>query len=106
MEWYVLIKQILDLGLLIVNVLFLKTSWTALLVAAAGNHVDVVKLLLEHKPNVNALDKDGCSALTIACKEGYHDIAVALINYGAYINTSVSYSNFVMSLKYFNMGKY
>lgn len=72
----------------------LQYSWTPLLVATMGNHVEVVNLLLEHKPNVNALDKDGCTALTIACKEGYHDIAVALLNVGAYINIQVlnSYS--------------
>lgn len=56
-----------------------------------GNHVEVVNLLLEYRPNVNALDKDGCTALTIACKEGYHDIAVALLNVGAYINIQVKY---------------
>lgn len=64
-------------------------SWTALLVATQGNHVDVVNLLLEHKPNVNALDKDGCTALMIACKEGYYEIATALLNSGAYINIQV-----------------
>lgn len=46
-------------------------------------------MLLEHKPNVNALDKDGYTALAIACKEGYYDIALALINSGAYINVQV-----------------
>jgi ankyrin repeat-rich membrane spanning protein len=51
--------------------------------------VDVVNRLLEHKPNVNALDKDGCTALTLACKEGFHEIAVALLNVGAYINIQV-----------------
>lgn len=67
----------------------MQYSWTPLLVATLGNHVDVVNRLLEHKPNVNALDKDGCTALTIACKEGYHEIAVALLNVGAYINIQV-----------------
>lgn len=47
-------------------------------------------MLLEHKPNVNALDKDGCTALAIACKEGYYDISLALINSGAYINVQVN----------------
>lgn len=65
-------------------------SWTALIVATYGNHIDIVNLLLEHKPNVNALDKDGCSPLTIACKEGYYEIASALINVGAYINIQVN----------------
>lgn len=65
-------------------------SWTPLLVATYGNHVDVVNLLLEHKPNVNALDKDGCSPLTVACKEGFYEIATALLSAGAYINIQVS----------------
>lgn len=64
-------------------------SWTALLVATMGNHLEIVNLILEHKPNVNALDKDGHTALTIACKEGYLEIAQALLNYGAYINIQV-----------------
>lgn len=54
--------------------------------ATLGNHVEVVLLLLDHRPNVNALDKDGCTALAIACREGYHEIANALINAGAYVN--------------------
>lgn len=64
-------------------------SWTALLVATQGNHIDIVNLLLEYKPNVNALDKDGCSALTISCKEGYYEIASALMSSNAYINIQV-----------------
>lgn len=64
----------------------LQYSWTALLVATLGNHVEVVLLLLEHKPNVNALDKDGCTALALACREGHHEIASALLNAGAYVN--------------------
>lgn len=51
--------------------------------------MDVVSLLLEHKPNVNALDKDGYTALALACKEGYYEIAVALLAIGAYINIQV-----------------
>lgn len=58
--------------------------------ATQGNFIDIVNLLLERKPNVNGLDKDGCSALTIACKEGYYEIATALIAAGAYINIQVS----------------
>jgi len=65
-------------------------SWTALLQATQGNYIEIVQLLLEHKPNVNALDKDGCTALTLACKEGYYEIAVALLNSSAYINIQVS----------------
>lgn len=49
----------------------------------------MVELLLEHKANVNCTDKDGCSALTIACREGYYDIVIALLDAGAYINVQV-----------------
>lgn len=60
-----------------------------MLVATKGNYVDLVSLLLEHRPNLNALDKDGGTALTIACKEGYTEIATALLNAGAYVNVQV-----------------
>lgn len=56
------------------------------MVATLGNHVEVVSMLLEHKPNVNAVDKDGCTALSIACRDGFHEIVNALLNAGAYIN--------------------
>lgn len=76
-------------------------SWTPLLVATAGNHVDVINVLLEHKPNVNALDKDGYTALAIACKEGYDEIAMALLLVpGIYVNLQVSLlENAVRQLK-------
>lgn len=48
--------------------------------------MEVALLLLEYKPNVNALDKDGCTALALACREGHHEIASALLNAGAYVN--------------------
>ncbi len=47
--------------------------------------------LLDRKPNVNATDKDGCTALTLACKEGYYDICMALLNSGAYVNLQVRF---------------
>lgn len=43
--------------------------------------------MLERKPNVNAIDKDGSTALSIACKEGFDQIASALIAAGAYLNS-------------------
>lgn len=42
---------------------------------------------MERKPNVNSLDKDGSTALSIACKEGFQEIASALIAAGAYLNS-------------------
>lgn len=63
-----------------------------MLIATAGNHVEVVNVLLEHKPspNVNALDKDGYTALATACKEGFNDIAQALLLVpGIYVSQQV-----------------
>ena len=64
--------------------------WTPLLVATKENCVEIVQKLLEKKPNVNAADNNGCTALTIASKEGYYDICTALINAGAYVNLQVT----------------
>ena len=55
-----------------------------------GNYVDLAHLLLEYKPNVNAVEKDHCAALTIACREGHTEIANALLSSGAYVNTQVT----------------
>jgi ankyrin repeat protein len=48
---------------------------------------EIVEQVLSKGPNVNAVDKDGLTALGIACKEGYTDIALKLLNAGE------SYSN-------------
>ena len=57
--------------------------------ATHKNYIDLVNLILDHKPNVNALDKDGGTALTIACKEGYSEISASLLRAGAYVNIQV-----------------
>ncbi|CAB0040958.1 unnamed protein product [Trichogramma brassicae] len=63
-------------------------SWTPLIVATQNNHAVVVNKLLgiSYRPNVNAVDKDGCTALSIACREGYSEIVTLLLNAGAYVN--------------------
>ncbi|KOB76359.1 Kinase D-interacting substrate [Operophtera brumata] len=60
--------------------------WTPLLQATQGNHSEIVQMLIEHKPNVNALDKDGYTALAIAytplihaVKGGHKNIVEALL---------------------------
>ena len=66
-------------------------SWTPLLVATRGNHVEAVDFILEKSPNVNAVDRDGMTALAIACKEGYNEIAFKLLSAGAYTNLQVGF---------------
>ena len=63
-------------------------AWTSLVLAARSNHQHIVKLLLSHSPppNVNVVDKDGFTALAIACKEGNLNIVHQLISHGAHIN--------------------
>ena len=55
---------------------------------------EIVEQVLSKGPNVNAVDKDGLTALGIACKEGYTDIALKLLNAGE------SYSNSKFNLKF------
>ena len=66
-------------------------SWTPLLVATRGNHIEAVQHILEKSPNVNSVDRDGMTALAIACKEGYSEIAFKLLSSGAYTNLQVRY---------------
>ena len=65
-------------------------SWTPLLVSVRGNFPQIVSLLLQHGPNVNAVDQEGLTALAIACKEGSTDIVYQLIAAGAYVNLQVA----------------
>lgn len=72
-------KFVQPIGLALINKFYCKQ-------ASSGGHQEVNALLLERKPNVNSLDKDGSTALSIACKEGFQEIASALIAAGAYLN--------------------
>jgi ankyrin repeat protein len=56
---------------------------TALMVAAAEGHAEVVELLIEAGSDVNLLDEEGASALTLARSYGNLDVAATLVNAGA-----------------------
>lgn len=51
---------------------------TALLIAAAEGHADVVRLLIEAGSGVNALDEEGSSPLSLARSFGHLDVAAAI----------------------------
>jgi serine/threonine-protein phosphatase 6 regulatory ankyrin repeat subunit B len=51
---------------------------TALMIAAAEGHGDVVRLLIEAGSDVNALDEEGSSPLSLARSNGYLDVAAAI----------------------------
>ena len=66
--------------------LFTKDKCTALHLAAANGHVDVVKVLIQNGADVNAVDEYKFTALHLAARHGHVDIAKVLIENGADVN--------------------
>ena len=58
----------------------------AVLWAAAGAHLRVVKLLLQHGADVSAKDKGGLVPLHNACSYGHFEVTELLIQHGANVN--------------------
>jgi ankyrin repeat protein len=56
---------------------------TALMIAAAEGHDDVVRLLIEAGSAVDLLDQEGSSALSLARSYGHLDVAATLAQAGA-----------------------
>ena len=56
---------------------------TALMIAAAEGHADVVQLLIDAGSDLDALDEEGSSALSLARSYGHLDVAAALAEAGA-----------------------
>lgn len=54
--------------------------------AAAKNHIDHVTKLVEHHVDINSVDKEGCSGLMLAAREGHLDVVQYLIQRGADLN--------------------
>lgn len=65
---------------------------TALHLASAHGHRDVVHMLLRSKADVNAVNEHGNTPLHYACFWGYQAIAEDLINAGAIVNVSNKYT--------------
>jgi len=52
-----------------------KTAPTALIIASSLNHVEILKILLQHEPAVDLVDANsGKSCIMIACERGHHKI--------------------------------
>ena len=58
------------------------TQGTPLLAAAAWGECDVVKLLLDHRSQINTVDSAGFTALHYACQGGHSSCVAALIDRG------------------------
>ena len=61
-------------------------GWTPLLAATAQNHLNIVKLLLEHGANPDVANLIGATPLMMASHHGYNQICAILLDYGANIN--------------------
>ena len=61
---------------------------TALMGAAEHGHVDVVRILVAHRADVNAINHVGLSALMKAANPGHAEIIRILIDGGAHINAA------------------
>jgi ankyrin repeat protein len=64
-----------------------KTGRTALILASASGHRDVVKLLLESDADVEARDATGHTALNWAALRSRNDVILQLVEHGADIDT-------------------
>jgi ankyrin repeat protein len=58
-------------------------SWTPLMYAARDGAIDAVRALADVGANLNLVDPDGTTALTLAIVNGHFDTAVALLEKGA-----------------------
>lgn len=57
-----------------------EIGWTALMTAASCGHVSIVRLLLRERAGlVDHRDRDGASALWVACKNGKADVVKVLL---------------------------
>lgn len=61
-----------------------RSTWpckaTCLIIAAKNGHYKILKALLEYKPDINALDTSGRSALVVAAERGHEKCVNRLLN--------------------------
>ena len=61
-------------------------DWTPLIYACFGNHIEIVRYLIEMKADVNAASENGTTALMVASSQGQIEIVRLLLNAGADLN--------------------
>jgi ankyrin repeat protein len=69
-----------------VNVIQTDKNCSPLHLAASNNFLDIVKLLIDHKANVNIQDNRGYTPLIMAASEGYTECVKRLADAGADVN--------------------
>ena len=66
--------------------------------ACANGHVDIVRLLLEARADVNAKDVEGTTALMLASGLGYAEVVTLLVQAGADLNAQDSLGRTALNL--------
>lgn len=61
-------------------------DWTPLIYACFGNHVEIVRYLIQMKADVDAASENGTTALMVASSQGQSEIVRLLLNAGADVN--------------------
>ena len=64
---------------------------TPLHLAAAHGHLDIVRVLLKNKADINFVNEHGNTALHYACFWGYTGIAEELVSHGALVSVANKY---------------
>ena len=63
-----------------------QPGWTPLIYAAVNNHVEVARLLLARNAQVDATAENGMTALMMAAREGQLQMVLLLLEHGADVN--------------------
>eukprot|EP00300_Choanocystis_sp_HF-7_P014674 c18769_g1_i2.p2 GENE.c18769_g1_i2~~c18769_g1_i2.p2 ORF type:complete len:112 (+),score=25.40 c18769_g1_i2:202-537(+) len=69
-------------------------KWTPLVLAAVNNHIEVVRLLIQLKANVNCADNNGWTPLYIAARCGHFAVVQELLDHGGNVNVFDAVSQF------------
>jgi integrin-linked kinase len=64
---------------------------TPLHLGAAHGHLDIVRVLLKNKADINFVNEHGNTALHYACFWGYTGIAEELVSHGALVSVANKY---------------
>ncbi len=74
-----------------------NSGYTALMHASSKGDLELVKLLLEHKSNVDDISNDGWNAFLISCREGHLSIAKLLYSDDANIQDKQGWTGLMFS---------
>jgi ankyrin repeat protein len=86
------VKQILDQHPEAINMwdIWVYVRQTPLMHAAAGGHLDTMKLLIDRGADVNAINDNGWTPLSVVARWGTAEAAKLLIESGADVNPSLN----------------